>query len=170
MLIDKKKCYLCDNSKFVQRFGSVRDKPDLKIVECVFCGLVSLSSFEHIRDGFYESSEMHGKEMPDIQVWLRETVWDDERRFQYFKLMLPNRKLLDFGCGAAGFLLKAQELAAIAHGVEPESRLKIHFQNKGLAVFQNLSDISSHIRGGQYDIITMFHVLKHIPDPGSMLT
>jgi len=54
----------------------VRDKPELEIFECASCGLVFLSSFDHIRDGFYESSEMHGEEMPDVQTWLKETAWD----------------------------------------------------------------------------------------------
>ena len=61
-------------------------------------------------------------------------------------------------------------MAATVHGVEPESRLKRHFQNHGVTVFQNLSDIPIDIRGGgEYDIITMFHVLEHISDPRSML-
>lgn len=169
MMADVKKCYLCGNSKFVQRPGSVRDKPDLKIFECTFCGLVFLSSFEHIRDGFYESSGMHGEEMPDIQAWLRETAWDDERRFQYFKLMLPNRKLLDFGCGAGGFLLKAKNLAKNVHGIESERRLKGHFKKHDITVFQNLSDVPKDVCEKGYDIITMFHVLEHLSDPKSVL-
>lgn len=88
------------------------DNPELEVFECVSCGLVSLSSFDHIRDGFYESSKMHGKEMSDVQPWLRETTSDDERRFRYLKQVLPNSILLDFGCGAGGFFLKARELAA----------------------------------------------------------
>ena len=148
MLIDEIKCYLCGGAELNKRLGSVRDKPELEVFECASCGLVFLSSFDHIRDGFYESSEMHGGEMPDVQTWLRETAWDDERRFQYLKSALPNRSLLDFGCGAGGFLLKAQELTATAHGVDPEARLSNHFQNHGLAVFQHLSEIPKNIRGG----------------------
>ena len=163
-----KECYLCGNTNFNKRPGSVRDRQELEVFECASCGLVFLSSFDHIRNGFYENSEMHSEEMPDVQVWLKETAWDDERRFQYLQSVLPNRRLLDFGCGAGGFLLKARELAATAHGVEPESRLKSHFQNHDLTVFQNLSDIPNDIRGG-YDVITMFHVLEHIPDPKTIL-
>jgi len=33
---------------------------------------------------------MHGKDALDIQAWIRETEWDDERRFQYLKSALPN--------------------------------------------------------------------------------
>ena len=141
----RKKCYLCGNTEFNKRTGSVRDRSELEIFECTSCGLVFLSSFKHIKDGFYESSKMHGEKMIDVQVWLKDTAWDDERRFQYLKSVLPNRKLIDFGCGAGGFLLSARELATVAHGVESESRLKSHFQNHGLTVFQNLSDIPNDI-------------------------
>ena len=160
------KCYICGDTEYNKRTGSVRDKPELEVFECVSCGLVFLSSFDHIRNGFYKNSQMHdGEEMPDVQTWLKETAWDDERRFQYLKPILPNLLLLDFGCGAGGFLLKARELATTVHGVEPETRLSNHYQSHKLTNFQNLSDI----RGGGYDIITMFHVLEHIPDPKSIL-
>jgi len=168
IMVDVKKCYLCDGTEFNKRPGSVRDNPEIEVFECASCGLVFLSSLDHIRNGFYENSEMHGEEMADVHGWLKETAWDDERRSQYLKSVLPNRRLLDFGCGAGGFLLKARDLAATAHGVEPETRLGSHYQSHGLTVFQNLSDISTNIRGG-YDIITIFHVLEHIPDPKSIL-
>jgi len=166
----REECYLCGGTKFKKRPGSVRDRPELEIFECASCGLVFLSSFDYIKDGFYENSGMHGKDALDIQTWIRETEWDDERRFQYFKSALPNKRLLDFGCGTGGFLLRAQSVAAMAHGVELETRLSRHYESSGLTVFQSLSDIPSTIRERErYDIITMFHVLEHIPDPKSIL-
>jgi 2-polyprenyl-3-methyl-5-hydroxy-6-metoxy-1,4-benzoquinol methylase len=164
----RRKCYLCGGIEFNKRPGIVRDRSELEVLQCISCGLVCLSSFDHIREGFYESSEMHGEETPDVQTWLKNTASDDERRFQYLKSVLPNRRLLDFGCGAGGFLLKAQELTATAHGVEPETRLSNHYQSHKLTNFQNLSKIPNDIRG-KYDIITMFHVLEHIPDPRAIL-
>ena len=104
VLIDEIKCYLCGGTEFNKRPGSVRDRSGMEILECASCGFVCLSSFDHIRDGFYENSGMHkGEEMLDIQALLNETVWDDERRFQYLKSVLPNRRLLDFGWGWAVF-------------------------------------------------------------------
>jgi 2-polyprenyl-3-methyl-5-hydroxy-6-metoxy-1,4-benzoquinol methylase len=171
-MLNQKQCYLCGGIKFNKRPGSVRDRPELEVFECASCGLVFLSSFAHIKDGFYENSEMHGKDALDIQTWIRETECDDERRFQYLKSALPNKRLLDFGCGTGGFLLKARDLAATAHGVELETCLSKHYESRGLTVFQNLSDIPSDIRKkrGGYDIITMFHVLEHIPDPKAILS
>jgi hypothetical protein len=105
-----KECYLCAGREFPKRPGSVRDRPELEVFECVSGGLVFLSSFDHIRDGFYENSEMHGEEMPDVQPWLNDTVWDNERRFQYLKSVLPDRRLLDFECGAGGLLLRVLDI------------------------------------------------------------
>jgi len=143
-----RKCYLCGGTKFKKRPGSVRDRPELEVFECASCGLVFLSSFDHIGDRFYEDSGMHGKDDLDIKTWIRETEWDDERRFQYLKSALPNKRLLDFGCGTGGFLLKAQNLAATAHGVELETRLSGYYESRGLTVFQNLSDIPIDVRRG----------------------
>lgn len=163
------KCYLCGSTRFNKRLGSVRDNPELEVFECSSCGLVFLSSFDHIEHGFYESSGMHGKELPDPKTVLKETAWDDERRFQYLESALPNRRLLDFGCGAGGFLLRAPELAATVHGVELETRLSSHYENHELTVFQNLSDIPKPYSRGGYDVITMFHVIEHLPDPKAIL-
>ena len=157
---EQQKCYLCGSTEFKQRPGSVRDNPELAIHECTSCGLVFLSSFEHISDSLYEDSGMHGKEPLDIQKWLNQCEWDDTRRFQYLKPLLTNRSLLDFGCGPGGFLLKARELAVKAHGVELERRLEDHFQNQGITVFHNLSEIPEEgsiidtRRGGGTDTIS----------------
>ena len=69
---------------------------------------------------------MHGEEIPLPQTMLKETAWDDERRFEYMKNLLSNRSLLDFGCGAGGFLLRARNLGVTAHGVELETGLRGH--------------------------------------------
>jgi 2-polyprenyl-3-methyl-5-hydroxy-6-metoxy-1,4-benzoquinol methylase len=165
------RCYLCGCEKFKKRQGSVRDDESLEIFECTGCGLVFLSSFDHISDEFYEKSGMHSSEdMPDIQAWLNETRLDDERRFQFFKPILPSRRVLDFGCGAGGFLFKAQALSALAHGVEPESRLTDHYLHHGVTVYKNLLELSKNNQGEGYDLVTLFHVLEHIPDPKSLLS
>ena len=169
-MINEEKCYLCGGAELNKRPGSVRDRSELEILECASCGLVFLSSFEHIKDGFYENSKMHGQEMPDVQASFRVISRDEERQFQYLKSALPNRSLLDFGCGTGGFLLKAQELAATAHGIDLDLRYSNHYRSQGLTVFQRLSEIPNDIRGKGYDIITMFHVLEHILDFKSILS
>ncbi len=147
----------------MKRSGKVRDKPDLDILECESCGLVFLSSFEHIGSGFYENSQMDGKDS-SIQNWARETVKDDQRRFKTLQPLITNKTILDFGCGNGGFLEKAGQVTAKAVGMELEERLKPYFVSKKLEVHSNLEEIPE-----LFDIITLFHVLEHLPDPLKIL-
>lgn len=160
-------CYLCGSHSFQTRPGKVRDNDALKINECVNCGLVFLSSFDHINETHYQESGMHGESLPEIGEWLKETEKDDERRFQFLKEKLVNRKILDFGCGVGGFLLKAKNVAHIAEGMELESRLQPHFKNNQVSVYSNFEEITTKQKS--YDLITAFHVLEHISDPISIL-
>ena len=96
------KCYLCDQENFNKRKGAVRDNPNLDILEYTNCGLVTLSSFQHINDVHYENSVMHGDKLPSIESWRQEGEQDDQRRFDMLMPALLNRKILDFGCGAGG--------------------------------------------------------------------
>lgn len=57
-------------------------------------------------------------------------------------------------------------MARKVHGIEPEKRLISHFQHTNLTVYQNLSEIPYQ---DKYDIITLFHVLEHLPDPKTIL-
>lgn len=156
-------CYLCESTSFNLRKGQVRDAPDLKILECIHCGLVTLSSLGHIQSGFYEESGMHGAEPTPMETWLRDTDWDDQRRFDMLKPMLPNKKLLDFGCGAAGFLRKARRLADTVAGIELERRVR-EYRDGQLTIYPDTESA-----GGGYDLITAFHVVEHLPDPRAML-
>ena len=92
-------CYLCNSDNFIERKGQVRDNPDLKVLECLSCGLVTLSSYEYLRPGHYENSRMHENQDQTIEQWLSETAEDDQRRFDNLRSTLQNKKVLDFGCG-----------------------------------------------------------------------
>jgi SAM-dependent methyltransferase len=156
-------CYLCESSNFIPVKGKVRDDSALSILECANCSLVFLSSLKHIDDRFYESSGMHGAELVPIPAWIKDTEWDDQRRFEMVKPMLPNARLLDFGCGAAGFLRRAQVLATEVIGIELEARVREYWTGQ-LNIVPSVDDA-----GGTYDLITAFHVVEHLPDPRDML-
>jgi 2-polyprenyl-3-methyl-5-hydroxy-6-metoxy-1,4-benzoquinol methylase len=157
-------CYLCSSTEFIIRKGQVRDNQDLKILECQSCGLVTLSSLEHIQAEHYESSGMHGADPVSIDYWSKETIEDDNRRFQMLQSLLKNKKILDFGCGNGGFLKLADKLAAKADGVEPEKRVRDYWSGR----FNILPDLK--FAGElEYDLITAFHVIEHLPDPRGVL-
>jgi len=167
----KAECYICGSKDFRTRRGKVRDNDQLDILECDKCGLVFLSETGHIDKSFYEKSGMHLTEenLPDPDVWLKECAKDDERRHKYLGPLLDNAKLLDFGCGAGGFLIRAKDQCAKAVGVEPEIRLSAHFKSKCLEVYKDIVQVKSRLPRDLFSIITMFHVLEHLPDPRKTL-
>lgn len=80
-----KKCYVCGYKNFKKRPGRVRDSClKIDVLECINCGLVFLSSVNHITENFYEESGMHVANV-EIDSWLKETEWDDERRIESVK-------------------------------------------------------------------------------------
>ncbi len=159
-------CYLCGKDCFIQRLGIVRDAPELKILECSNCGLVTLSSQDHIAEGFYEKSGMHAEELIPTDEWLRQLERDDNRRVKYLKESLINKDVLDFGCGPGGFILKAREKAKSIFGIELETRLKPHYKENNLDVVEQIGDLPVEKK---FDVITAFHVIEHLKEPALIL-
>ena len=157
-------CYLCQSDKYTARPGSVRDNKDINILECDNCGLVFLSSFNHIMKSHYEDSGMHDREALDIDKWLESTEEDDNRRYQFIKEKITNKAVLDFGCGIGGFLSMAENSARMVAGVELETALQSSFQQRKLNVFSNLNLVR-----GRYNVITAFHVIEHLANPKDTL-
>lgn len=150
-------CYLCGATDHKQRSGAVRDNARAKIYECS-CGLVFLDGCEPVdyRQG--------GMNAPDPAQWLKESAKDDKRRFEAVREQITGADVLDFGCGAGGFLLLAREVAEVA-GVELEDRLFGHYDAHELDVRGDLDDFD----GLKFDVITAFHVLEHLQDPRAEL-
>ena len=160
-------CYLCKSNKYSKRTGSVRDNSNIDILECSDCGLVYLSSLNHIQDGHYEKSGMHDEPLPDIDNWLKETELDDRRRYDFFKEKIAKKNVLDFGCGVGGFLEMAKQSARNISGVELERALQSSFQERKLNVFSSLEEVQKESL--KYDIITAFHVVEHLKNPKEIL-
>ena len=161
--VSKMICYLCESDVFSVRDGAVRDDPSLDILECASCGLVTLSRLDHIALGHYEDAKMHGAAPPSIEAWLRESAKDDQHRFEMLRSDLTNRRVLDFGCGAGGFILKARQCASTVCGVEPEQRIRQYWRDK-LVIYPSLEDVER-----DYHLITAFHVVEHLLDPRKTL-
>jgi len=165
--MSQQNCYLCGSNKYIIRPGVVRDNPEIKVLECVDCELVYLSSFKHIDVNHYEESGIHDGNKPDIELWLKETQDDDLRRYQFVKNKLINKNVMDFGCGIGGFLNHAKLLANKAVGIELEKALQPSFKERGLMVYPSLQSAQSC--GEKWDLITSFHVIEHLSNPREML-
>ena len=68
--------------------------------------------------------------------------------------------LLDIGAGTGEFLSVAKENGWQTVGVEPSEKAKSIALKKGVAFMENTSDLDD----ASIDVITMWHVLEHVPD------
>jgi 2-polyprenyl-3-methyl-5-hydroxy-6-metoxy-1,4-benzoquinol methylase len=68
--------------------------------------------------------------------------------------------LLDIGAGTGDFLIEAKKRGWITTGIEPSDKAKSIAKQKGVVFSEALSAIQDHSQ----DVITMWHVLEHVPD------
>ena len=86
-------------------------------------------------------------------------IEDDYRRAGQFKKNLKNKDILDFGCGWGGFLKNVENYKSLS-GVELRKECVNYIQNniKKINISDNINSFDK-----KFDVITMFHVLEHIP-------
>jgi trans-aconitate methyltransferase len=167
-------CPLCDSTQ--SHLFDQRDFHGEQVTNriCANCGLVFQSprmSDEQL-DAFYEqeyrqlyqgSQDPSAKDL-DVQRQRAEALLSFTR---------VNRAVfthhLDIGC-SAGVLLKCFQDAFKSQptGIEPGKAYRIYAQRQGLRVYASLEGLQSAAIT-KFDLISMIHVLEHIPDPVTYL-
>lgn len=87
-------------------------------------------------------------------------------------LWLPASKtgrLLDLGCGNGSFLERAREFGWHVAGLEPDPVSCDLARAKGLEVHCGSVD-NCMLPDASFDVVTMSHVIEHVPDPVKTLT
>ena len=75
-------------------------------------------------------------------------------------LQTKKGKILDIGAGTGDFLLVAKNNGWQVTGVEPSQKAKEIAKGKGVSFVEQTSELENH----SFDVITMWHVLEHVPD------
>jgi SAM-dependent methyltransferase len=176
------RCPLCDHTGsrlFDQRL--FRKQPVTNRI-CSACGLVfqsprlaesELESFyEHEYRLVYQGDE--GPSAKDLDVQQKRA----EALLSFFRLYSGERpasldgkvmRHLDIGC-SSGLLLKRFESALGTHsvGVEPGTAYREYARQQGLPVYASLHDLQE-AGEGPFHLISLIHVLEHLPDPAGYL-
>lgn len=162
-------CYLCGRNDFRIIHYGTRDNPNLNVLMCTNCGLVSLSSFDHITDDFYSDSGMHTETMEE---WIKSTEVDDKRRSMYVQDKLglmfdrTKRNVVDIGAGNCNLARKLSCIDSInIYAVEPEVRVSNYVKSSKSYDKVNLVPWLHDLPTGMFDMATMFHVIEHLSDP-----
>ena len=110
-------------------------------------------------DDFYQTSGMRDRLVDTPEHTRIATRMDDERRFRFTEHMIEGRDVLDFGCGDGGYLIRARKVARRVQGIELEKAMRDGLREEGLPCCASLHEV------GQFDVITLFHVLEHLASP-----
>ncbi|MFH6767338.1 class I SAM-dependent methyltransferase [Gaetbulibacter aquiaggeris] len=105
-----------------------------------------------------------------------------EKAYQFVKKIAIKRKLkiiksnakegkylLDFGCGTGDFLKEAQKKGWTVFGVEPNEQAR-QIANKKTNNLVFNSDHISKFKKESFDVITLWHVLEHLPNTKEQLS
>ena len=163
------KCYLCASKSHKIIHKGVRGGADINVLKCDSCGLVWLDKFvTDYDDNFYEESGMwksDGIEEDILQTRI-EAEPDDHRRFEFTKNYIQYKDVLDFGCGSGGYIKKSKPIVRSIRGVELEHEKRDYMTREGYEIYNSIEEIPMD---QQFDVITLFHVLEHLPDPIEIL-
>ena len=83
-------------------------------------------------------------------------------KFNKLKVEKKEASLLDFGCGTGDFLAYAKNRNLNVIGIEPNENAR-HITAKKLGE-KSVSNKKLSEENGQFDYITLWHVLEHLPD------
>jgi SAM-dependent methyltransferase len=156
-------CTLCSSGLF-QRLD-----PSIALCKCRACGLI----FRNPRPTLGEIKEYYSRDA-QYDSWLaaekgRDAMW--RRRLRKIVRHRGDGSLLDVGSGIGQFLQVARKTFRVEGTEVSESALQIGANRYGLALYRgSLEEISDTVlRERRFDIVTLFHVLEHVPDPATTL-
>ena len=157
-------CKICGNTFFRKVDGAAGP---IKILECLNCDIQFLRS---VPDGFsagdhYDSAYYGDWERSQKKTRLR--LWN--QRLKDMMKYVSIGKLLDVGAGTGLFLSTAKEYGFEVSGTEISSdACKISRDSYGIELFKG-ELAEANFPGNTFDIVTIWHVLEHLPDPGKIM-
>lgn len=141
------------------------------IVECQHCGFRFTNPRPHpgALGQYYESEDYtpHQDRSQDLidaayRGVRHYTLWWKRRLIGDLVADSPGR-LLDFGCGTGEFLARCQSQGWEARGLDPDEGARtVAAQKHGLNV--EPPDRLHDLPADHFDVITLWHVLEHLPD------
>lgn len=84
-----------------------------------------------------------------------------QRKIKLINSLHPEKgALLDIGAGTGDFLINSKNSNWSVTGIEPNSHARKKAETKGISLYTTTTQIPNK----EYDVITLWHVLEHLPD------
>jgi SAM-dependent methyltransferase len=153
-------CDLCGSRDF-----AVRDEAK-KVVQCRHCGY----RFLNPRPSQSEIAEAYSAPQ-QYDTWLdedlgRQVMW--KKRWGLVKRHAQGTRLLDVGAGIGTFLANARDDGWSVSGTEvSRSAIAIARERYGIEIAEG--QLGDATVSGPFDVVSMWHVLEHLPSPSQGL-
>lgn len=174
-MISVNECPICGNNswnKHTSCLDHTVSHETFEIQRCISCSLLATNPrpSNDTLSKYYESKEYISH--TDSASSFIDRIYKVARGFtlrwkeSLIKKYTSSKTLLDYGCGTGDFLRHCSDRGWRVSGVEPaptaraiaSSKLKVEIQ----------ADISE-IRNQTFDVVTLWHVLEHVPDTNVLL-
>jgi SAM-dependent methyltransferase len=166
------KCPWCD-SPDIRQGSKIHDyfltREEFSLFSCNSCGLVFTNPRPKLEnlglyyqsDKYYSHTSSQGGIIPFIYRKVKEI--NLKTKFKQVTTGSVINKVLDIGCGTGDFLNVCKKSGKEIHGIEPDSKAR-NLAKEILKVEILHPDQSEKIPDESFDLITMWHVLEHVPD------
>jgi SAM-dependent methyltransferase len=166
------KCPWCD-SPDIRQGSKIHDyfltREEFSLFSCNSCGLVFTNPRPKLENlGLYYQSDKyysHTSSQVGIIPFIYRKVKEINLKTKFKQVTTGSviNKVLDIGCGTGDFLNVCKKSGKEIHGIEPDSKAR-NLAKEILKVEILHPDQSEKIPDESFDLITMWHVLEHVPD------
>jgi 2-polyprenyl-3-methyl-5-hydroxy-6-metoxy-1,4-benzoquinol methylase len=144
----------------------------LGFLRCPACGFVYRTAAEEQTRDVYEGGEYQARDFATgyaVDDTIEERRRNARVRVEYVRRFKHGGALLDVGAAGGAFVLEAGAAGFTARGVEPSPEFARHARETlGVDVADGRLE-DAELDPGSLDVITLWHVLEHIPDPVAAL-
>lgn len=139
------------------------------VVQCRQCGLARTACAlgpEQLQA--YYGPTYYGSEARRFHPWIESAIawFRDRRAREVMRLRSTPGRVLDIGCGRGLMLAELKRRGWQCAGTEPSQELAHAIRrDSGIEVKTEASLLDCNFDAGSFDVVTLWHVLEHLPAP-----